>query len=39
LIDRAYKNIYTIFSGKVGTCVDAAEELLHQIDKDAFNRE
>ena len=39
LVDRAYKNIYTIFSGKVGTCVDAAEELLHQIDKDAFNRE
>jgi hypothetical protein len=35
LVNKVYKNMYTIFSGKVGTCVDSAEELLRQIDRDS----
>ena len=34
LVSKTYGNVYSVFSGKIGTCVDAANELLHQINKD-----
>ena len=31
LVENVVDNIYNIFSGKIGTCVDAADEILEII--------